>query len=82
MENKVELIIKRMEKLINDDNSFGAYEEYSMLIDETYKEGLNDGVLYGKLEIAKKLIDRKLDVNEIIKITGLNRERIIRFTNN
>lgn len=71
---EMDLIIKRMEELINDNNSLDAYIEYDQMIQDTYDEAFKDGELTSKLEIAKKLKKEKMDNNYIIKITGLTKD--------
>ena len=40
------------------------------------KQGEKKGVKKKQLEIAKKLLDKKMSVNEIAEITGLSKEEI------
>ena len=41
-----------------------------------YDKGLEQGLQQGKIEIAKKLKQRKIDIDIIIETTGLTKEEI------
>jgi predicted transposase/invertase (TIGR01784 family) len=55
------------EKAIRDERAAMAYAK---------KEGKKEGKQEGKKEIAKKMLAEKMDINLIIKITGLTKEEI------
>ena len=63
------------EKAILDELEVKAYN---------YKKGKNDGLAQGRAEglkqknkeIAKKMKEEQLDINIIVKITGLSKEKI------
>ncbi|MBQ8234331.1 MAG: hypothetical protein IJZ36_01945 [Bacilli bacterium] len=75
MDNNVEKIIKRMENLINEDDSFGAYEEYTYMLDLAFKEGVEEE----KRKISKKMMEASLDINLISLITGLSKKEIYKL---
>ena len=55
------------------------YEENTML-NSSFRKGKKDGIAEGiikeKIEVAKKMKKEKIPVETIIRITGLNREEI------
>lgn len=44
--------------------------------DEGIEDGIKKGVEQGKKDVAKKMLDNNIDIDMIIKITGLTREQI------
>ncbi len=57
-------------------------EEMAKMIDESYiaeaeKRGRNEGIEQGKLETAKALLAMGLDIESIVKATGLTEEMIL-----
>ena len=43
------------------------------------KEGIKEGINKRNIEIAKNMLDRNMDIDEIVQITGLSKEEIIRI---
>lgn len=46
---------------------------------EGKKEGIKEGIKEGKLSIAKKMLEEKVDIDFIIRMTGLTKEQIIKL---
>ena len=42
------------------------------------KKGKNEGKLEGKLEVAKKLLAKGFQIEEIIELTGLTKEDLLK----
>ncbi len=68
---------KKLEELTADFSSL--YYEYDQ--DEYHKQvayelGTNDGIKKGKCEIAQKMLEEKLDIALIAKVTGLSEKEI------
>ena len=78
---------EKIEKL-NEDPEFievvskekDAEMVHNTLIKEGYEQGIEDGISQGsvneKYEIAKNLLDNNVSIDVIIKSTGLSKEKI------
>ena len=51
-------------------------------ISEGYNEGINQGEIKKSLEIAKKLLEKDMSIEDISKITELSKEEILKLQNN
>ena len=68
------------EKVITDINFGESYDKELALKDLGRQEGEEIGILRGKeetqLEIAKNMLDKKMNINLIAELTGLDIETI------
>ena len=82
--------IKKAKKILEEisDNEYEQYlahlrEKYILdqnnLLDTGYERGLEQGTRNERLEIAKKLKEENIDIEIIIKTTGLTKEEIERL---
>ena len=55
-------------------------DEYAAISLAT-KRGIEQGITQGKVEIAKKLLEMKMSMEDIKKATGLTEEEIEKLTN-
>ena len=85
--NKANEPIKKAKKILEEisDNEYEQYlahlrEKYILdqnnLLDTGYERGLEQGTRNERLEIAKKLKEENIDIEIIIKTTGLTKEEI------
>ena len=51
-------------------------------ISEGFNEGINQGEIKKSLEIAKKLLEKDMSIEDISKITELSKEEILKLQNN
>lgn len=78
-DEKLQRIAELREKAIRDEKAAIDYAKK-----HGYNDGLEDGKIYGidlgikqeKLEVAKKLLEMKLSIEQIIKATELTKEEI------
>ena len=73
-DERMQRIADLREKAILDEKAI-----YAKGLDDGIKEGIKEGeekLKKEKLEIAKKLKDKKISIEEIIEITGLIKEEI------
>ena len=83
--------IEKVEDLISDPNFAGAYdieerrqEELEDFYDTGYRKGKEDGIVHGmevatkksKIEIAKAMLKRNMELKDISEITELSIEEI------
>ena len=74
---------KKIESL-NDNREYKEFltaEEDMKKTNNTFKEigrreGFEDGKVLEKVEIAKKLLNKNMDIKEIAEVTGLSLEKI------
>ena len=76
-------LVKEYEDKVTDLNnqetfrSFMTYEEDQRLIQNTekkmaYEEGISQGIEQNKLEIAKNMLAKKMDISTVSELTGLD----------
>ena len=53
--------------------------EYNTYIAEATEEGYNKGIKQNNIDVAKKMLDKKLDITTIEEITGLTKEEIMKL---
>ena len=98
MEKNVrDILISEVDKYSIDEESYGIYSNYSReelerntLIADAKKDGIEigkkDGIEKGKKDgtksVAKNMLDEKLDINLISRITGLSLDEVIGLKNN
>ena len=73
------------EKAIKDESNMIAHakrEGKSEGIKEGKREGIKEGIKQEKIEIAKKLLSLNISIEQIMKITELNEEEIIKLKDN
>lgn len=71
------------DKLSEDEETQWLAEKRELFLctrEQTYNNGVKYGIEQGKrlevLKIAKKLLEKGADIEEIIEVTGLNKEEI------
>ena len=76
--SKNELMDKVNEKLESLTNEYGTiyYDKEEYHKELVYELGTKDGIRSEKMEIAKKLLEKKTDINFISEVTGLTKEEI------
>ena len=80
----MEKAINELEKLSNDERIIGLYDKEKVArktlntqLKSAKLEGIEEGKLEGKIEIAKLLIEKNnMTLEEISEITGLTKEEI------
>lgn len=50
--------------------------------DDGYDNGVIDGIHVNSMEIAKEMLNNKIDINTIIKCTKLSKEEILKLQKN
>ena len=80
---------KKIEELSLNEEIVGLYDaaqiEKKILntkIRNAKEEGMKQGLEQGKIDTAKKLLEEKIDVNIISKVTGLTTEEIANLNSN
>ena len=71
-------------KNLNNDKEFvlridareRALREQNAILEAAEEKGIEQGRYENKIEVAKKLKTMKLDINQIIEVTGLSKEEI------
>jgi predicted transposase/invertase (TIGR01784 family) len=84
IEIMLELEDKQLNKLIYEEIKTYRKEEFNVIITQLEKvvrelgieEGIEKGIEKGKIEVAKKLLDKKFTLEEISEITELSVEKI------
>ena len=78
-----DMLINNMSALSEEDEMVKLYTklsrremEYNTYIAEATEEGYNKGIEEEKLNVAKKMLEEKLPLETISKITGLSNEEI------
>ena len=82
-DSDLEDMAKIIEDLNEDEEIIGQYEKEKLdarqhELDLIYAErkGLNQGSTETRIEIAKNMLKAKMDVSEIVKLTGLSESEI------
>ena len=81
-------IINKQEEFSRDNEEWETFrseneleEEYQLGIEYAKEEGIEKGIELGKLQgikkIAKSMLDKNMDIKNIIDITGLSEEEIL-----
>ena len=70
-DEEIQRIAYLREKAIREENAI-----YERGIEKGIEKGLDEGSKKEKEKIAKKMKDKKIDIKEIIEITGLSKEEI------
>ena len=89
-ENKeIKNAIEILEEMSMDEKEWELYQsrkmaeiDYNSKIALAREEEIKNGKEEGKEEIAKKLIEMGMEINQIAKITGLSKEKIEKLKNN
>ncbi len=64
-------------KEVSNDNEFrDFYSKEWKIMDQGYQDGEYDGALKKETEIVKKMLEENIDINLIMKVTGLSQEEI------
>jgi predicted transposase/invertase (TIGR01784 family) len=62
---------------VSYESGFGeAYDKEEAIYDDGIKKGMEQGMKNEKIEIARKMLNEKMDISMISKITGLTKEEI------
>ena len=66
--------------------SFMTYEEDQRLIQNTekkmaYEDGISQGIEQEKLEIAKNMLAKKMDISTVSELTGLDADTLEKLSN-
>ena len=86
------LVIKELEKLAMEEEWVYAYDQEivrkkteNSIKKESYEHGIEEGMELGskekQLEIAKSMLDKDMDINLIIELTGLTKNEINKINN-
>jgi predicted transposase/invertase (TIGR01784 family) len=83
--------IRKVEDLSTDPNFIGYYDieearkqdledmkntGIRIGMEQGREEGREEGIEQNKLDIAKKMLNKNMDINDIIELTGLTKETI------
>ncbi len=74
--------LSEQERWLYDSRKFREWDERSLReyeTNEARQEGVQQGERKAKLEDAKKMLDKKIDIETIMEITGLTREEITKL---
>lgn len=85
-------IINKQEEFSRDNEEWETFrseneleEEYQLGIEYAKEEGIEKGIELGKLQgikkIAKSMLDKNMDIKNIVDITGLSEEEILSLKN-
>ena len=81
-----DMLINNMSTLSEEDEMVKLYTklsrremEYNTYIAEATEEGYNKGIKQNNIDVAKKMLDKKLDITTIEEITGLTKEEIMKL---
>ena len=66
----------------NEGHAEGFNEGHTKGIKEGINQGINQGEIKKSLEIAKKLLEKDMSIEDISKITELSKEEILKLQNN
>ena len=86
------LVIKELEKLAMEEEWVYAYDQEivrkkteNSIKKESYENGIEQGIELGskekQIEIAKTMLDKDMDINLIIELTGLKQDEINKINN-
>ena len=78
-------IVEKVEKFMRDNNLVQYYDleaSHQYEIKDSYDTGKNEGRNSEKISIAKNLLNDHLDINKIMKYTGLTKQEIMKLQEN
>ena len=78
-------IARKVEKFMRDNNLVQYYDlkaSHQYEIKDSYDTGKNEGRNSEKISIAKNLLNDHLDINKIMKYTGLTKQEIMKLQEN
>lgn len=70
------------ESIRKTDLKFAKEEGYDDGFDSGYDNGVIDGIHVNSMEIAKEMLNNKIDISTIIKCTKLSKEKILKLQKN
>ena len=81
-------IINKQEEFSRDNEEWETFrseneleEEYQLGIEYAKEEGIEKGIELGKLQgiknVVKSMLDKNMDIKDIVDITGLSEEEIL-----
>ena len=70
------------ESIRKTDLKFAKEEWFDDEFDSGYDNSVIDGIHVNSMEIAKEMLNNKIDINTIIKCTKLSKEEILKLQNN
>ncbi len=74
--------IRKVEDLSSDPEFIGYYdieEAHKWELEDMKQTGFDEGKIEGINETAKKMLEEKIDINTIIKVTGLTKEELYKL---
>ena len=78
-------IARKVEKFMRDNNLVQYYDleaSHQYEIKDSYDTGKNEGLRDRSIEIAKNLLNDHLDIDKIMKYTGLTKQEIMKLQEN
>ena len=78
-DEKMQRIAELRLKAIMDEKAIyakGIDDGIEQGMEQGRKQGIEEGQNLGKIEMAKKMLEEKMDIEVIVKITGLTKEEI------
>ena len=83
--DKVAKAQKQLEEILSDDGIVEVLEmrlktklDKNTALDNAKKQGMEQGLKQGKKETAKNMLKKGFSINDIIEITGLTEEEILK----
>ncbi|UCH97472.1 MAG: Rpn family recombination-promoting nuclease/putative transposase, partial [Candidatus Aminicenantes bacterium] len=64
------------EQLAQYEESLKNYRDLKGVVDTSYEEGMAEGIVKGKIEMAIQLIKKGIDIQFIAEVSGLSKEEI------
>jgi predicted transposase/invertase (TIGR01784 family) len=62
---------------VSYESGFGeAYDKEEAIYDDGIKKGIEQGMEQRNIEIARKMLEKKMNISDIIELTSLTKEEI------
>ena len=81
-------IINKQEEFSRDNEEWETFrseneleEEYQLGIEYAKEEGKKEGIEEGIEKVVKSMLDKNIDIKDIVDITGLSEEKILSLKN-
>ena len=81
-------IINKQEEFSRDNEEWETFrseneleEEYQLGIEYAKEEGKKEGIEEGIKNVVKSMLDKNIDIKDIVDITGLSEEKILSLKN-
>ena len=79
-DENMERVLVFMERFVNDEEVRGIYDKINDVERDAKEQGLAEGQIegrhYEKFEIARNLLEMNLDIDSIMKATGLIKKEV------